>query len=62
VQSGGQEAMGLPIRAGAAVVDVRYDRSGFWAGAGISAAALLVMALLAAGPGLRSRSASRRDG
>jgi hypothetical protein len=46
-------AMGLPVSASARTVDFSLDRSGFWAGAALSIAALLVMAGLALWPRLR---------
>jgi uncharacterized membrane protein YfhO len=42
-------AMGLPVREGMKTIDLRYKRTGVWAGLGISVAALLFMGFLAFG-------------
>jgi hypothetical protein len=46
-------AMGVPVRPGTHRVDFRLDRSGFWAGAWITLAALALTLLLAAWRPLR---------
>jgi hypothetical protein len=48
-------AMGLPVREGMKTIDLRYKRTGVWAGLGISVAALLFMGFLA----VRRRGAPR---
>ncbi len=48
-------AMGLPVREGMHTVDLRYRRTGVWAGLGVSVAALLLMGLLAVGVPVRWR-------
>jgi hypothetical protein len=40
-------AMGLPVREGMHTIDLRYRRTGIWAGLGVSVAALLLMGFLA---------------
>ena len=47
IQPTNHAAMGVPVEVGTRTVDFRLDRTGFWAGAGISALALLLTGALA---------------